>query len=86
MGKTPRHAIDVRNLSGMANRDAVLTSVFGQLTLADTVKLDSAKASFLRSIPITILVATSGSASYTHDQGVLAPATPVPLLYSLARA
>jgi len=66
-------ALNVRNLAGKANRDAVLASVQDQLMLADTVGLDSAKASFLRAIPIVILAATGGSARYA-DSVVLAPA------------
>ena len=67
------YSIDVRNLAGKPNRDTVLASVKDQLTLADTVRLDSAKKAFMRSIPIVILTETTGSMRYT-DSTVFVPA------------
>ena len=60
-------SIDVRNLAGKAYRDTVLASVRAQLSLVAAVRLDSAKAKFLRSIPIVILAETEGRPRYTDS-------------------
>jgi hypothetical protein len=67
------YSIDVRSLAGNANRDAVLASVKGQLTLADTVRIPSAKLAFLRAVPIEILAASEGRPRYA-DSVVQLPA------------
>lgn len=67
------YSIYVRNLAGNANKDAVLASVRGQLTLADTVRLAPARKAFMRGVPIVILATSEGRPRFA-DTAVVLPA------------